>query len=239
MVLTTPVFQSRSIPIQVKIIISFALALVIAPFIKIKPELLDNFLLTVFMLIAEVLIGLIIGFTVSMTIYAVQLAGYFFDISLGFGVVNILDPTTGTEMPLLGYLNQLVALTIFLAINAHHMVIVSLIKSYSVIPPGLFSPKPATAGFMLGLFANMFLLGFQIGLPIMGAIFLTDVALGIISKLLPQINVFMVGFPVKILLGLTMLILFLPVYIFILEAVFANSGDTFRAVQTLLKLLRN
>jgi flagellar biosynthetic protein FliR len=235
LVVTAPIFQSRSVPIPVKVVISFALALVIAPFIRVQADFIRYPLgVVILILLQEVLVGLIIGFIANFAFYAVQLGGYFFDVSLGFGVVNIIDPNSGTEMPLLGQLNYLIAMVVFLAINAHHSVILALIKSYEIVGPGMLTLKKETTGVVLSAFSGMFLLGFRIGLPIIGAIFLTDVALGIISKLLPQINVFMIGFPVKILLGLMMLMLFLPVYIMVLETVFANSGDTFRAIRTIL-----
>ena len=234
-VVAAPVLQSRSIPVPAKIVIAFALALVIAPFIKVQAGFADyNIGVIVFILLQEVLIGLLIGFVASFTFYAVQLSGYFFDVSLGFGVVNILDPNSGTELPILGQLNYLIAIIVFLAINAHHALILALIKSYDLVGPGMLVFKKESIGWLLRLFSGMFLLGFRIGLPIVGAIFLADVALGIIAKLLPQINVFMIGFPVKIILGLIMLILFLPAYIMVLETLFANSGETFRAIRGLL-----
>ncbi len=238
MVLTAPIFQSKTIPMQVKVIIAFSLALVLGPVIEARTELiLVNNAVFFITLIQELLVGLIIGFSVNLTIHAIQLAGYFMDVSLGFGVVNIIDPNTGTEMPLLGQFNYFIAIAIFLGINAHHTVIMSLAQSYELIKPGFFMIKNQAVAVFLKAFSGMFLLGFQIALPIIGAIFLADVALGIISKLIPQINVFVIGFPIKIILGLIMLIFFLPVYVIVLEKVFSHSGSTFRFLIYFLKQL--
>ncbi|MGE5580942.1 MAG: flagellar biosynthetic protein FliR [Bacillota bacterium] len=238
LVAAAPVFQSRFLPVPVKILFSFALALVVAPFIRSSMDLTRfNFWMAVFTIIQEVLVGLIIGFVVNLTLFALQLAGYYFDVSMGFGVVNILDPNTGTEMPLLGQFNYILALLIFLAINGHHTLIMSLIQSYEVVKPGMLFLKKEAAGVFVEAFAKMFYLGFKIGIPILGTIFLVDVALGVIAKLIPQINVFMIGFPVKIILGLLVLILFLPIYVFLVEVAFAKSGETFGILRLMLKQL--
>ncbi len=238
MIMSAPIFQSRNIPPQVKVVLAFGLALVVAPFIVGGIDLNQfTFGMAVYTLIQEILTGLIMGFMVNLTMYAIQIAGYYFDVQMGFGMVNVLDPTTGAQMPLLGQLNFIMASLIFLAINGHHTVIASFIQSYQVIKPGMFLIKKEAVGVFVMAFTNMFYLGFKIGLPIMGTIFLADVALGIIAKLIPQINVFIVGFPIKIILGLIMLIFFISVYIMLIEATFSNSGDTFKMMRLMLRRL--
>ena len=238
LVVTAPVFQSRYIPVQAKMLFACTLALVVAPYIKSDFDLGKfTFLMAIFSLVQEVLVGLLIGFMVNLTLYAVQIGGYFFDVSLGFGVINIIDPNSGTEMPLLGQFNYILALLIFLAINGHHTIIMSMIQSYDVIKPGMLFLKKEAVGVFVNAFAGMFYLGFKIGLPIMGTIFLVDVALGIIAKLIPQINVFVMGFPIKILIGLIMLIFFIPIYILLVEVVFSNSGEAFRVMRLMLQEL--
>lgn len=237
-VLTAPVFQNRSIPPQAKALLCGTLAVVAAPYINSNTEIMDYyFWMAVAVLIQELLVGLIIGFMVSLTLYGVQLAGYFFDVPMGFGIVNIVDPSSGTELPLLGQMNFIIASMIFLAINGHHTVIRTFIKSYAIIKPGMFFLKKEAVGVFVQAFSAMFYFGFKIGIPIIGAIFLTDVALGIIAKLIPQVNVFVIGLPVKIIVGLCLLTVFLPVYIFLIEKSFANSGDTFKMLQLMLKQL--
>lgn len=235
-VMTAPIFQNRAIPPQAKALLSGGIAVIIAPYISREADIMGYyFWMAIAVLIQELLVGLIIGFMVSLTIYAVQLAGYFFDVPMGFGMVNIIDPQSGTELPLLGQLNFILASMIFLAINGHHTVILSLVKSYAIIKPGMFLLKKEAVGLFVQAFSTMFYLGFKIGIPIIGTIFLTDIALGIIAKLIPQINVFIVGMPLKILVGLLVLIIFLPVYVFMIEKTFSSSGETFKMMQLMLK----
>ncbi len=238
LVVSAPIFQGRFIPAPLKMIFSFGFALVVAPFIKSDLDLTAfNFWMAVFTLIQEVLIGLLIGFMVNITFYALQIAGHFFDNSMGFGIVNVIDPNTGTEMPVMGQFNYMVAILIFLAINGHHTMINSLIQSFEIIKPGMFFLKKEAVGIFVKAFADMFFLGFKIGLPIFGTIILVDVALGVIAKLIPQINVFMIGFPVKILLGLLLVVLYIPIYVFLVEVVFTKSSETFSVLRALLQQL--
>lgn len=233
-----PIFQSRSIPVQARVLFAMALALSVAPFIKIEADLLQiNTWMAAVIMVQEILIGLIMGFMANLAFYAFQIAGYLMDIEIGFGMVNIIDPFTGTEMPLLGQFNYLFAGLVFLAINGHHRLILALVQSFTYVKPGMFFLKPEATGVFLTAFTKMFLLGFKMSLPVLGAILLTDVALGIIAKLLPQINVFFLGFGIKIVVGILILILFLPLYLVLIEETFARSGDTFRMLQLMLRRL--
>lgn len=236
--ISAPIFQSRIISGRIKVLFALALALVVAPYIRSDLDLSRfNTMMAIFTLIQELLIGLIMGFMVNLAFYAVQIGGYFVDVSMGFGIVNVIDPNTGAQMPVMGQFNYILATMIFLAINGHHALIRSLIQSYEIIKPGMFFIKKEAVGVFVTAFANTFYLGFKIGIPIIGAVFLTDVALGIIAKLVPQVNVFVIGFSVKIILGFILLIFFIPVYVMLVAALFGNSGETFSTLRLMLRQL--
>ena len=235
---SAPIFQSRVIPVKVKVLLAFALALVVAPYIKSDLNLNQfSTMMAIFTLIQEILVGLIIGFMANLVFYALQTAGYFIDTVIGFGIVNIIDPNTGSQMPVMGQFNYILATMIFLAINGHHTLIISLIQSYSIIKPGMLFLKKEAVGIFVQGFAHMFYLGFNIGIPIMGTIFLVDVALGIIAKLVPQVNVFVIGFSVKILIGFIIIIFFIPIYVMLVAMAFGNNGETFGILRMMLKQL--
>lgn len=238
LMISAPIFQSRIIQGKVKVLFALALALVVAPYIRSDLDLNRfNTMMAIFTLIQELLIGLIIGFMVNLVFHAVQIGGYFIDVSMGFGIVNVIDPNTGAQMPVMGQFNYILTTMIFLAINGHHTLILSLIQSYEVIPPGMLFIKKEAVGIFVTAFANTFYLGFKIGIPIMGAVFLTDVALGVIAKLVPQVNVFVIGFSVKILLGFILMIFFIPVYVMLIASVFGNTGEVFGTLRLMLKQL--
>lgn len=235
-IFTAPVFQSKNITPPLKVFLAFGMALIIAPLIKSDLEVFNlSLAFTIVSLLAELLVGLIIGFIANLMFAGLQLAGYYFDLTLGFGMVNLFDPNSGTEMPLFSHFNNLLALLVFLSINGHHQLLRALIESYQVIPPGKFFLQAGGVQIVVQAFVKMFLLGFQVGLPIIGSVFLVDVALGIIAKLLPQLNVFVIGFPIKIALGLLMLIAFLPVYLMLVEMIFGNSGETYRFLRAMMR----
>ena len=94
-------------------------------------------------------------------------------------------------------------------------------------------------GIVVSAFFRMFYLGFQIGVTIIGALFLTDVAMGIVAKLIPQINVFVMGFPVKIILGVLLLIVFLPVYVYLVAYLFGTNGEAFDFLRHMLKQMHS
>jgi flagellar biosynthetic protein FliR len=233
-----PIFQGRMIPVQLKVMLALGLALIVAPFIKFNSDLLQtNPWITAGFLLQEILVGLIMGFVVNLTFYTVQVTGYFLDVPMGFGMINILDPASGTEMPLFGQFNFILAGLIFLVMNGHHTLIVSFVKSFQVVQPGLFFLKKEAVGLFVQAFSQMFYLGVKISIPILGTIFLTDIALGIMAKLMPQINIFVVGFSIKIIVGFLVLLLFLPVYVMLIENTFAYSGDTFKTLRLMLQQL--
>jgi flagellar biosynthetic protein FliR len=177
------------------------------------------------------------GLMVNLTVYALQMAGYFFDVPLGFGMVNLIDPQSGGQTPLFSQFNYIFAGLIFMAVNGHHTLIFSFIKSYQVVQPGMFFLKKEAVGVFLQAFAMMFFLGFKIGIPVIGTIFLVDVAMGMISKLIPQINVFVVGFSLKIAIGLFILAVFMPTYVFMVEQAFSSSGWVYKMLQMMLRNL--
>jgi flagellar biosynthetic protein FliR len=238
LMIAAPIFQSRIIQGRIKVLFALALALVVAPYVRSDLDLNHyTTMMALFTLVQELLVGLIMGFMVNLAFHAVQIGGYFADISMGFGIVNVIDPNTGAQMPVMGQFNYILATMIFLAINGHHTLIRSLIQSYEVIKPGMFFIKKEAVGIFVNAFANMFYLGFKIGIPIMGAVFLTDVALGIIAKLVPQVNVFVIGFSIKIILGFVLLIFFIPVYVMLIASIFGNSGETFSTLRYMMKQL--
>jgi flagellar biosynthetic protein FliR len=235
---SAPIFQSRIIPARVKALFAIVLALVVAPYIQSDLDLNKfNAMMAIFTLIQEILIGLIMGFVANLVFYAIQIGGYFVDILMGFGIVNVIDPNTGTQMPLMGQFNYILAAMIFLAINGHHTLIISFIQSYEIVKPGMLFIKKEAVGIFLKAFTYMFYLGFKIGIPVMGAIFLTDVALGIIAKLVPQVNVFVIGFSVKIILGMIMVAFFIPIYVILVASAFGNTGEAFNTLRHMLKQL--
>lgn len=233
--IATPFFSSRSIPGPIK----FGLALLLAFFLLpaaaassgVSPE--ENLYRYVAAVAAEVAIGLVIGYIVLLAFGAMQMAGEMIDIPIGFSLVNILDPQSGQQVPIMAQFQYVLATLLFLLINGHHYVLEALARTFELVPLGGWRYQPEVIGKVVEAFGAMFLLGFKISLPVVAALFLTDVALGVVARAVPQINVFIIGFPAKIVVGLVFVMLALPLYASIVEATFSPNGQMFQFIYRL------
>ena len=235
-IVIAPVFGSRNIPMQVKIGFSAIVAMILFS-AKQMPvyQFPDNLIPFILILINEFIIGLAIGFIANLIFAAIQLAGQIIDMQMGFGIVNVIDPIFGTQVPMMGNFKYLLALMIYLATNSHHILFKALFQSYDIIPIMGFKFHGSLVDMILNVFIGMFTIALQISLPIVGALFVVEVALGIIARTVPQMNVFIVGMPAKIAVGFIMIMLILPFYVMFLETIFnQNTQD----ILTLLKLMR-
>lgn len=221
--LVAPIFSSRQIPVRVKVFILILLAGTMAYFVPVKYAFaIPNAAYFVAALVMEMIIGYTIGFVAYIVFAAIQLAGQIMDMQMGFGIVNVVDPQTGTQIPLMGNLTQTLALLIYLCIDGHHYLLQALTQSYQVIPVlGFHFSKPLW-DLLLEVSVYMFVIAVKIAVPFLVALLTADVAMGFIARTVPQMNVFIVGLPLKILLGFFTLLVLLPVYIWIYGVLFAR-----------------
>jgi flagellar biosynthetic protein FliR len=231
-----PVFTMRGVPSQFKIGLAFFTALLTLSTVTIEqPILLD--LSYFLMIIKEAIVGLALGFVASLLLYTVQVAGGFIDFQMGFAIANVVDPQTGTQVPIIGNFKYMLAILFLLAVNGHHMLLDGAVRSYQLVPVNwLFVPigSEQVAKYITTVFVQMFLIAFQLAIPVVGALFLTDVALGIVARTVPQLNVFVVGLPLKILVGFILILVTLPTFFFLLQGVLRNMINT---MGQLLRLL--
>lgn len=229
-----PFFGGQRIPAQVRLLFSIILAALITLAMAPQDTIPGGLLPYGLGLVTEFFVGFAIGFVTYLVFVAVQLCGQLVDMQIGFSIVNVIDPQSGIQLPLMGNFQYLLALLILLAMNGHHLILAALVKSYDFIPLlGGHLAGPVTQ-FILTLFSGLFVTAIKIAAPVVGALLVTDVALGIVARTVPQMNVFIVGMPAKILVGLVILILILPLFIWLLGALFDR---TFHDVDILLRLL--
>lgn len=234
---TAPIFGSRNIPLQLKAALSLLCAIIIMPMVINVPLVLGSSLLSyLLVVISEFLLGLLLGFAASLVFTSVQMAGYLLDTQVGFGIVNILDPQTEQQIPLIGNFKYILALLVFLSTNGHHVFLSALFDSFKSIPVSftVFSPLPLTEIFV-NFISNAFILAFKITIPVLIALFLTDIALGILARTMPQMNIFVVGIPIKIVVGVFVLSTALPFFIIFLEVSF---NAMYRDLYHIISLMR-
>lgn len=227
LLLALPLFGGPGVPPHVKAGLAALLALLLFPVVPTATapvEIVD----LVLVVTRELVVGLGMGFIVSLFFFALQVAGQLMDVPIGFGMVNVLDPHFGGQVPILGQFQNMLAVLVFFTINGHHAVLRAFAESYALVPIGGTVWSGPVADVVVRTVATTFSLGVRIGLPVMAAAFLTDVALGIVNRAVPQINVFITGYPIKIFVGLLVVAVALPVYVGLLAAVFGDGGDMMR-----------
>ncbi|KUP24343.1 flagellar biosynthetic protein FliR [Paenibacillus sp. DMB5] len=233
-----PVFSSRSIPLQFKIGLSFFVSMIIfssgGTGITVPQDLTY-----IILIIREVLIGLLLGFIGYLMFMTIQTAGSFIDIQIGFAIANVIDPLTGTSAPIFGNFKYMIALTMFVIMNGHHHLLNAIVYSYDWVPIDniIFSKMldGSLSDFLVRSFAQSFMLAFQMSAPLVTALFLTDVGLAFLARTAPQYNVFVIGVPLKIIIGLALFLILMPG----LAYLFQNLYDImFESMQNLLVLLR-
>lgn len=209
----TPVIGSRNVPLQIKIWLSLFMAIVVFPFVNVPGTIgLDNTMQYSVNLGRELMVGLLIGYIGLLFFSAVLIAGQVIDMQMGFGLVNVIDPMSQTQIPVMGQLKYLIAILIFLMVNGHHWFILAVSKSFEIVPLGAFSYTPEITGSAVQAFSQVFLMSVKIAIPIIGTLLIVDFTLGILARTMPQMNVFIVGFPLKIAVGLAMFIAVLPYF---------------------------
>lgn len=234
-----PVFSSRSVPASFKIGISGIISLFILLIQGVNQSVPAD-LEYILLILREVLIGLLIGFAAFLIFAVIQTAGSFIDIQIGFGIANVIDPMTGTSAPVIGNFKYIFATLIFFSINGHHYLLDAVIRSYNWIPLNndvfLRMASGNVTEFLVSAFGQSFVLAFQMAAPLVAALFLTDVALGFLARTAPQFNVFVIGIPLKIIVGLAMLMLLVSGFIYAFEHLFEVM---FRALHNLFGILGN
>ncbi len=233
--ISAPIFASRQIPARIKVFIVLVLTLCLAYIVPISvPEGFTSAAVIAAALVMELIIGYTIGLVAYLVFSGMQLAGQIMDMQMGFGIVNVVDPLSGTQIPLMGNITQTFALLAFLAVNGHYYLIQAVSDSYNVIPVLGLTMKEDLLAYLVFLSANMFVIAIKIAAPLVLAILTADIAMGFIGRTVPQMNVFLVGLPLKIIIGFLVLLLLLPVYMWVFGNLF---NQLFISLDTLVQII--
>ena len=210
-----PLFSRPYCPNAVRIMLALVTALLLAPTAELDPGVLAvamDWTGLVIPAIREMTVGVTLGLAALLILVAGQLAGQYLDLQMGFFTASQIDPVMGGRMPLVGQYLYLCALVVFLGFDGHHHVLTVLKESLTRVPGGApFS----VAGLpdLFGMMSWLFYASLRISIPVMAALFLASVALGIIGRAMPQLNVFVLGIPLRILVGFTLLVGLVPIYV--------------------------
>ncbi len=206
--LVSPPFNNRLIPRTAKIGIAAAISLALAPKLPADQLTLDTGTL-LGLIVAQVLTGLVLGFLTQLVFAAFQSAGAYIDLFGGFSLSQAFDPFGSTQTSVFGRFYQLIATTVLFVINGHLMLIKGFMTSFEAVPMGGVDMSKFQEALLEGV-AKMSLAAIEIAGPLLAAFFLSEIALGLLSKAAPQLNILTFGFPFKILLTLLMVGAALP-----------------------------
>ncbi|MFA9558070.1 flagellar biosynthetic protein FliR [Evansella sp. AB-rgal1] len=231
---TLPFFSYQNIPPMIKIGISVFLSWVMF-FTGDWPILAIDYIYYL-LIIKEALVGLTVGLVAMILLYAIQIAGGFIDFKMGFMIANVIDPQTGTQTPLTGGYLYAFAILFLLATDGHHLLLDGVFYSYQFIPMDQVSipfHSDSVLEHVVSSFNMMFLIAFQMAMPIVGSLFLVDVALGMVSRTVPQVNVFVVGLPLKIIAGFLILLLVMTPFFYLVKYLIETMIITMRTLMQL------
>jgi flagellar biosynthetic protein FliR len=208
-----PIIGTRMVPMRIKAGLVIAVAMVFAPLVgsRVVPEILEPISLAVG-LTAELIIGIVLGFATRLLMAAVEMAGSIMGLQLGFAVAVQLDPVNQVEVPVLGSFLTVLMTLLYFVVDGHHLIMFALGSSFTLIPPfgAHLSASVVADGAML--MDDMFALALKLTLPIMASTFLVYLVLGIIGRVMPQMNILFTAFPITIGVGLMILGLGLPLF---------------------------
>lgn len=223
MVMVAPVLSARTIPVMVKAGLVVLVSFVTLPFVAAAGGTVPSGLLEILMLVArEALIGFAFGLVAQMLFAAVQTAGSYLDFGAGFAIAQAFDPATNATVSVLGRWYNLVAITAFIAMGGLQLLVGGVVRSFTLAPPLADLNLGAIITGVLARADDILLVAVQISAPLLGAMFIADVTLGIISRSVPQMNVFIVGLPIKVAIALAGTAILLPAFIIFMNTLGAR-----------------
>jgi len=233
MFVAVPLFSLRAVPARVRLILSLAITLVIIPVLPSYP-MVEMFSYQGFLVaVAQVMIGLTSGFIVQLVFSALLFAGQGVALSMGLGFAAMVDPQNGQQVPVIAQFYVMTSTLIFLSLDGHLLLIQMLLDSFTSLPIGIDGITKTDIWTILTWSSRMFAGGLLLTMPIIVSLLLVNISLGVATRAAPQLNIFSVGFPVTLMLGMLLVWLTLPD---VLDQFTGSLTETYELVGKVLKL---
>jgi flagellar biosynthetic protein FliR len=210
LVLAAPVFGHALVPVRVRAALAGVLAVVLTPAITPAHPLPTTLWGLAGAAAVETALGALIGFVAQLVFAGVALGGQLAGIQMGFGLANLVDPSTHAQVTIIAEWEQFVALVVFLVLDVHHLLLQAVLASFRVAPPGGVVLAGAGLQTVFDIAGDVFGVGVRIAAPVLIVLLMTNAALGVLARTIPQLNVFVVGFSVNVGVGLVVLGASLP-----------------------------
>jgi len=223
MVAFTPFFSSTALPMRAKAVFAGAVAFLLAPLVASSPNAHAEISLSA--LLGEVAVGLVYGLTLALLNEMLLFAGQIAGAQLSFSIVNLLDPTSSIETPLMSDLFQLMGTLVLLAAGLDRIVLASMIRSFHAVPLGTYALAPITALGIARAAGGIFVAALELAAPLLAATMLVEIAVSLLGRLSPQLPVMCLAVPLKTLVGFAILTGSLALWPRFIEARFAGLLD--------------
>ncbi|WP_331722137.1 flagellar biosynthetic protein FliR [Alkalithermobacter thermoalcaliphilus] len=219
----SPIFGRNNLPNIFKLGFCLIVSYIILPYVNMGNVSEYSFFNIMFLGIKEILIGFVIGFIAYMIFSIFYIAGAFLDLDLGFSMANVIDPQYGSQVPITGNFIYTILTVVFMLLNGHHYLIKALVDSFYIFPVNsLININNNLFVFIVQLLDYMFVSAIKISIIVMISIFLVNLILGILARTMPQMNVFIVGMPLKIVIGLSIMSVSFPYMVAMGDRIFTN-----------------
>lgn len=227
--MAVPIFSHQNIPNTIKAAMAFFFTIVF--YGSMPPLQIEITMPTIVMaIVSEILFGLAIGVVLLLAYNVITFAGGQISFMMGFSMASAIDPQSGVSMPIISQFLSLMGLMILLSLNLHHWILLFVDHSLSSVPLGGFLMQKNLFDYTIHATSNMFLVGFTIAFPIIALSWLADIIFGMLMKTMPQFNLLVIGFPIKIMVAFAVLIATLTATMFILKH---QMQDAFNMLETL------
>jgi len=223
LIASAPIFGNKEIPARIKVGLAFAITVVIAPTLSIPADLDPASAQGLFVLVQQIVAGVIIGFSIRLIFAAVEMAGDLAGMQMGLGFASFYDPQNASYSPIIAQFLGIIAALVFLTVDGHLYMLSALADSFRDFPIGTHIPSSSAFRTMAEWGGSMFGHALQFALPLVGTLLIANLALGILTRSAPQLNIFAVGFPITIAIGFITLMLTIP-YLAPLMEYFTRSG---------------
>jgi flagellar biosynthetic protein FliR len=205
-----PIFSTSMIPVRIKLMLAMAISLAIMPLAVHGQTVPTDAGTLVGLMLKEIVVGLAFAFPMALVSAAVQAGASTLDTLIGFSFSSILDPVNNQQTAILGQFYSLFAVMVLVMTGGDHIMIEGMAASYHALPLTAYPQIGAVTAGMVNVLAQVFAIGLEIAAPALVALVITDAAIGLVSRAVPQMNVFVVGMPAKILVGMTVIAATLP-----------------------------
>lgn len=210
LIASAPVLGNKQIPAHVKVGVALMLTLIIAPTLDTQPDIEVSSAAGLFILMQQILVGLAMGFVMRLIFTAVEMSGELAGMQMGLGFASFYDPINASNNQVVAQFMGILAVLAFLSMNGHLYMISALAESFHVFPISTSQPSAGGLHVVASWGTSIFTYSLQLALPVIAALLLTNLALGILTRSAPQLNIFSIGFPITLAVGFVTLVLTVP-----------------------------